>query len=357
MGLTSAGGDNHPYLILESVATPLIVMRDRRVVYANSAATGIARMLAQNRFDYRPGERVALYIPSDSDHEQCFTVEMRSLPGDGEILLTFLDCTESLLSGSQALGVERESLRAALEKEQDINQMRYNLITTVSHELRTPLAVILAASELLERYHDQLPPHKRAQYLVRIKSQIEYLREMLKDITFVTRGAIDDSDEPPADIDLLAICQTLVDRTRDSIGMDHEFIVTHDLPAYPMYMQAHYINRIVFNLLWNALKSSPPASRISLRLRSTEQDYVIDIADQGPGITPDEIDQIFKPWRTVTGYSGSSLGMGLGLSVVQEYVKKIGGSISVRSELGGGSVFTVVIPRTFPPAESESKLV
>jgi signal transduction histidine kinase len=346
----AGGGDIHPYSLLEAVATPLIVMRDHRVVYANSAAAGIAKMMAQNRFDYRPGERVALYVPSESDQEQCFTVEMRPLSREGEILLTFIDCTALLAPNAQAFGLEREALRSALEKEQEINQMRYNLITTVSHELRTPLAVILAASELLERYHDRLEPHKRTLYLARIKSQIEYLREMLKDITFVTRGTIDDSDELPGTIDLVDVCQTLVSRTRDSIGMDHEFIVTHDLPALKLYVKAHYINRIVFNLLWNALKSSPPGSRISIRMRSTEQDYVLDIADQGPGITPDEIDQIFKPWRTVTGYSGSSLGMGLGLSVVQEYVKKIGGSISVRSELGGGSVFTVVIPRVSAPA-------
>ncbi len=234
----------------------------------------------------------------------------------------------------------------------ELNMLKSDFLATMSHELRTPLNSILGFSEVLGSI-DALD-EKQKRYVQNIQKSGKTLLEMINDILDLAKiesGKMETrlSDFQVADGDLGAVRHgPAADGAEEHRPGDARSTPT--LP--PMHQDQARVQQILNNLLSNAIKFTPEGGRITVSVRRDESNFmVLEVSDTGVGIAPEDQQAIFEKFRQgktampggdamTREYSGS----GLGLSIVKELCKLLGGEVSVQSELGKGSTFTVRLP-------------
>lgn len=240
---------------------------------------------------------------------------------------------------------EQERLRYELQKEQELNEVKSNLMRTISHEFRTPLALIVTATDLLDMYIDRLDAQQRSERFQAIRVQVKRLSDMLDDITFVVQGTLHHMLAHPSHLNLETYCRNIVDEIQMSIGKNHQIAFTTDGQLANGIADKALIVRIIGNLLSNAVKYSPEHSAITVSLFRSDGDAVLEVRDQGIGIAPEDQKRIFDPFYRGSSVLDSVGGTGLGLSIVKDCVNLHGGSIEVDSAPGKGATFIVRLPQ------------
>ncbi len=260
------------------------------------------------------------------------------------------DSLSAAIERQQAEEARRENdrLQSALEKEQALSAIKGRVMRTISHEVRTPLAVILSATGILKGYNDRLSPEKRLEKLQLIEAQVQRLDLMIGEVAAAMRNLTGDQNFQPKYINLDALCRNHFGEIQHSLGSKHRMIFQSDERLTRVFADERLIQRILTNLLTNAIKYSPEHTEIQLNLRAETQTAVIEVRDQGIGIPAEEQKQLFDPFFRAANVGGVQ-GTGLGLSITQDCVRQHGGEISVQSEPGKGSTFIVRLP-LIPPS-------
>ncbi len=253
----------------------------------------------------------------------------------------------------ERLQQDQERLRYELQKEQELNEVKSNLMRTISHEFRTPLALIVTATDLLDKYIEHLDLIRRKERLQAIRIQVKRLSDMLDDISFVVQGTLHHMSARPSRINLEMYCRSILEEIQLTVGRNHQFVFTTDGQLHEGIADKALIVRIMSNLLSNAVKYSPENSTITVMLYLRDGDAILEVSDQGIGIDPEEQMHIFEPF-----YRGASVldtvgGTGLGLSIVKDCVDLHGGTISVESEPGKGTTFVVHLPQILPEGDDQ----
>jgi two-component system NtrC family sensor kinase len=206
----------------------------------------------------------------------------------------------------------------------------------IAHEINNPLTgVMLMAGSLLER----LPPDDpRRETLQSIVNETTRCREVIKGLLDFARPRAPDKVATPID-DVLERAATLVRRQAEArrVAID----VGSGGPSPVAAIDAAQVLQVVLNLLLNAVDATPEGGGVRVARRADGANVEIDVADDGAGIAPERLSQIFEPFYT-TKEAGQ--GTGLGLAVSWGIVEQHGGTIAVRSEQGKGSTFTVRLP-------------
>jgi len=241
---------------------------------------------------------------------------------------------------------EQERLRYELQKEQELNEIKSNLMRTISHEFRTPLALIVTSTDFLDAYLDRLDAERRKERLQAIRIQVKRLSDMLNDISFVVQGTLHHVTARKSRIELKEYCESILEEIQTTIGKNHQFTFEGDAGLEQGIADKALVVRMLTNLLSNAVKYSPEKSLITLRLKLEDGNAVLQVIDQGIGIEPDEQKHIFEPFYRSRSVIDQVGGTGLGLSIVKDCVDLHGGTISVESAPGHGSTFTIRLPQT-----------
>ncbi len=254
-----------------------------------------------------------------------------------EIICSIRDMTQRKL-------LER-SLRQMLDKEVELNRLKSLFIQTVSHEFRTPLALILLSSESLAVYHDKLSPEQQARKFAIIAKGVRRLTEMMEEIVTMSEAGSIKHMFQPIRVDLEAFCQELLADISTGIGHDHRLVFERIGGEIYGHTDKNLLYRVLANLLMNAVKYSPKDSRVWLTMNISASVMQFQVRDEGIGISPADIRHVFEAFYRGQN-TGQTSGAGLGLSIVQQALDLQGGAISVDSELGRGSTFTVIIPQS-----------
>ncbi len=235
----------------------------------------------------------------------------------------------------------------------ELNMLKSDFLATMSHELRTPLNSILGFSEVLGSI-DALDD-KQKRYVLNIQKSGRTLLDMINDILDLAKIESGKMQMRLSDFSVAQLAVAQCDMARpltERKNIDLECHVAPGLP--PMHQDQARVQQILNNLLSNAIKFTPEGGRITVAVRRDKSDFlVLDVTDTGVGIAEEDQQAIFEKFRQgktampggdamTREYSGS----GLGLSIVMELCKLLGGEISVRSQLGQGSTFTVRLPWT-----------
>lgn len=235
----------------------------------------------------------------------------------------------------------------------EMNQLKSDFLATISHELRTPLNSIIGFSDLLEGA-DGLEDKQR-RYANNIQRSGKQLLEMINDILDLAKIESGKLEVHPSDFDIATIVATQCDLAQplsEQKNIDLTYEVTPGLP--PMRQDQGKIVQILNNLLSNAIKFTPDGGRINIRVQRDDQGELrLAVADTGVGISESEQQLVFEKFRqgTTVMPAGNAMtreysGTGLGLSIVRELCRLLGGDITLRSELGMGSEFTLHLPWT-----------
>jgi PAS domain S-box-containing protein len=229
-----------------------------------------------------------------------------------------------------------------------LDQLKDEFISLVSHELRSPLAVIMGALNTILSEGPNLSEKETRQLLQDAALESELLSHLLGNLLELSRAQAERLVLYAEAIDIKRVIQDTVDRIKLQPS-GHQFVVSLPPELPPVYADPLRLERILYNLLENAVKYSPQGGKIRVTVRPDEEELVIGVSDQGVGISPADQARLFAPFqRLEESRPGGVRGVGLGLLVCQRLVEAHGGRIWVKSEPGRGSTFFFTLPLSRP---------
>jgi two-component system phosphate regulon sensor histidine kinase PhoR len=231
-----------------------------------------------------------------------------------------------------------------ITQQRRLEHIHKDFVANVSHELRTPVASIRAMAEtLLDAGDDQ--QEIATEFLQTIIGESERLTSLLEDLLNLARIESGNRMVTLEAFDLAELIRHVAQRVMAPVTEKHQQLIL-ELPEELMVMaDRDALFQIMINLLDNARKYSPDGGVISVSAFLTDV-LRIAVTDTGYGIPPVEIERIFERfYRVDKARSRAQGGTGLGLAIVKHLVEIQGGQITVRSEVGAGSTFTVILPQ------------
>lgn len=263
--------------------------------------------------------------------------EFRNLSG---IVLVFRDITERKLI--------EEEMKKALEKERELGELKSAFISMVSHEFRTPMTSILASTEFLEKYSDNIDAEKKKKNFQRIQNNIKQMTQLLNDVLIIGKSEAGKLEFFPEPVNLNSFCSSLVEqfefdnpeKTKNRINFTmQEFKIK-------VMLDEKLVKQMLENLLSNAIKYSDKSSVVIFEVAEIEGNIRFTVSDQGIGIPEDDQLRLFETFQRAKNV-GNISGTGLGLSIVKRAVDLHKGTINVKSETGKGSAFVIRLPLIF----------
>jgi two-component system, OmpR family, sensor histidine kinase KdpD len=254
------------------------------------------------------------------------------------------------------LAVERDRLRRESTEAEILrrtDQLRQALLNAVSHDLRTPLAAIMASAGSLRQQDVQWTEEERQSFAEAIEQEAERLNRLVGNLLDLSRIEGGSLRPDKSWHDLEALVDDVVDRLRPLVAR-HELRVSVPRDLSPVWLDPVEIGEALYNLVENAAKYSPPASRIDVEVRQAADDVVVSVSDRGPGLPPSALQRVFDPFYRAIDDRGAPRpgGLGLGLAVVKGLVEAHGGRVSVENRAGGGARFTFTLPRAATAADA-----
>ena len=226
---------------------------------------------------------------------------------------------------------------------EELARMKTDFVSVVSHELRTPLTSIIGALATLAR--PELAPERPAaqELLTSARNQADRLRRLIEDLLMVSRIENRALPQMPEDIKLEVLLREVIATIPDAEGS-----VTIDVhpDAAEIEADADHLQRIVINLVQNAIKYAPGSPIEVLAVPADNQVIALSFVDHGPGIDPSARDRIFERFQQLEpSATRSQGGTGLGLNIVKGLATSMGGTIEITETDGGGATFTVYLPK------------
>jgi len=292
-------------LILGLVAIWLVTLNLRRIIYT-------VRQFQQGKLHAR--------------------IPVRSKDELAQLALTFNEMADTIVRD--------------IEKRQALDKLRRELVANVSHDLRAPLAVIQGYIETLLIKNEQLSAEERQQYLQTSLNSITKLEKMVKDLFELSKleaRQVHAEKEPFAISELIQdVCQKY-----KILAAEKQISIQADLPQnlYIVHADVALIERVLQNLIDNAIKFSPRGGSIQLRLCEAADCIQVQVSDTGPGIPPEEIPYVFDRYHKARQTEKDERqGAGLGLAIVKKILEIHNSSIQLVSQLGKGTTFSFQLP-------------
>ncbi len=245
------------------------------------------------------------------------------------------------------------SARLASERRLRASEARLRrFVADASHELRTPIAAISAYAELFGRgASEQKADLERL--MGGIRSETSRMEQLVADLLLLARL---DEGRPMErhSVDLVSLCAEAV-HTAATVGSDWPVTFRASQPI-EVEGDATSLRQVIDNLLSNVRAHTPPGTTVQVSVEPEGDGAVITVADNGPGMEPDEAAHIFERfYRSDPSRSRAHGGAGLGLSIVSAIVANHGGTVSAQGQIGAGTTFTVHLPPEPPPEEEQAQ--
>ena len=265
--------------------------------------------------------------------------EFASVPlPDGNALFTMIDVTDS--SRIEAALRERAT---ALE---EADRVKTDFVANMSYELRTPLTSIGGFAEMLAQgYAGKLPP-AASDYVGAILESVERLAKLINDVLDLTqgdrRGVVLDRER----IDMAGLCRAAADALKARAADKQQSLkVEIDSSTGVVVGDARRLRESIDHALRNAVAYTPEGGNIILSAEGDPEAVTVTVADDGPGIAPDDQKDVFNRFHRAVGTQRGEAALGLGLPLTRQFIEAHGGRVELESEVGKGTALRLVIPR------------
>ena len=250
-----------------------------------------------------------------------------------------------------AMRIESEKASTALREREDelrslkkVNQLKDEFIGLVSHELRTPLTVILGALSTVITEEEKLSRRELKQLVGDAYSEAENLSDILANLLELARAQANRLQINEEPVNISEIINTVLAKMKQQT-MSHHLSINCD-DSITVNADRVRLQRILHNLLDNAIKYSAPGTEISVFARQDHNEVLIGIKDMGIGIPSEQQGKLFEPFQRLEPQNNKATGTGLGLVVCRRLVEAHRGRMWMESQPGEGSTFYFTLPMT-----------
>ena len=237
---------------------------------------------------------------------------------------------------------QRETLEEARRRAEAALQFRTTLLANMHHELRTPLAGILGVAQIL---HEEVPEELR-EFVQIVEHSGRRLLHLLTNLVLLARIEADRLRLKPGLVDLREVMHPILEELQEE-AQEKGLTITCRWPEKPVYVYADVeaLNTVFYNIVENAVKFTQEGG-VHIEFQEQGDRMYVDVRDTGPGIDPAELQRLFRAFEQgSTGLNRTYEGAGLGLTVAQRLLHLIDGTLTVESQVGEGSTFTVGLRR------------
>jgi Na+/proline symporter/nitrogen-specific signal transduction histidine kinase len=293
-------------------------------------------------------------IGAASAHTMVSTVVQEGPLGIDEVM-TIIDEASQVIAYSHKLEEKQQELeqatadlQAANRRLQELDRLKDDFVSTVTHELRTPLTSIRAFSEILHDHQD-IDPAERHRFLGLIIKESERLTRLINQVLDLAKLESGHADWQTAELDLNEIVSDAVSATSQIFKSRGVTVESQGVSRVPRVLaDRDRVMQVMLNLLSNAVKFSPEGTgRVEVKVLEEPACVRVDVRDNGVGISPEHQGVIFDKFRQVGDtLTDKPAGTGLGLAICRQIIGHFGGTLSVQSEPGHGSVFSFTLPKT-----------
>lgn len=270
----------------------------------------------------------------------------------GEVLVRSLRYAIERKQALEALRVVNETLEikvqestAELVKAQEINQLKSDFVSMLSHDFRNPLTTMLLSTGFLQSYDEKLTKETKLTHFQLMRSAIKNMDQLLTEVLLIGKADSGKLRYQPTLLALEPFCRQLVAELQLNISKTHNLIFTAHGQISEALWDESLLRHILSNLLTNAIKYSPEGSTVRFELIYQTNSVLFQIQDQGIGIPLEDHKRLFQPFHRASNVDKIP-GNGLGLAIVHKCVEIHQGQISVQSQEGVGTTFTVTLPYT-----------
>lgn len=247
---------------------------------------------------------------------------------------------------------QKQKLKEAKEEAEEMSRLKSAFLSNMSHEIRTPLTSILGFAEAISETASapdaqEMPIDEFADRITKSGTRLLEMLDSILDLSRLEAGSMNFSRGP---IELTQEVDQMVDSFEDK-AEEENVTLRAELPDEPVWIAADRgaLRRIQRNLISNALKYTESGGEAWARVRDEGETAVFEVEDTGIGMDPGQVSGLFDPFKQAsTGTDRTYEGSGLGLAIVDRLVERMDGSISVNTEKGGGTCFTVRLPAHTP---------
>lgn len=238
---------------------------------------------------------------------------------------------------------QAEETRQELAQERELSELKSRFIAHASHEFRTPLTAIKMSSAMLEKFNHKASVEQKSRYFEQIQAGIKRLTHLLDNILIISKAEAGKLEFKPTPINLVNFCNDLVEELQLSARDNHHITFTSQGCCNQTCLDENLLRHILTNLLSNAIKYSPQGGNVQFNLIFDEETAIFRIQDCGIGIPVADQANLFTSFYRCSN-TGKLPGTGLGLVIVKDAVDLHSGQITVASEVGVGTTFTVTLP-------------
>ncbi len=281
------------------------------------------------------------------------TTALREGHRDTRVEVSGEDEVAQLQADFNAMAADLEGTLHDLEVQRDavshLLQSRRELIASVSHELRTPIATMRATLESARggQAEGALPSSQQHDLEI-VEAEVLRLQRLVDDLFTLSRLEVGGLDLDCQPTDVIPVAQRMVDALAPLAWNPGRVELVAKLPDGPLQARADAkrLEQILANLLRNAIRHTPPGGIVAVAVREEPESVTIEVHDTGEGIAPEDLPHVWERfYRSESSRARDRGGAGLGLALVKEMAEAMGGSVSVESEIGQGSRFTVQLPK------------
>lgn len=330
-----------PQSIVPISGNPVLqqLVNTQQAVVINDLVTNVE----MNGFDLplREPARALLVVPLLADGEIIGSITLRQTHRARQWLSSEIDLAQAV-AAQAAIAVQQSRLyqktRQQAERLLELDRQKTEFFQNVSHEFRTPLTLMIGPLESVVEQKQDLP-YEQSAIALRNSRRLLRLVNQLLDLQRLDAGRMQASFRP---CDLREFVSQIVEAFRPYCEKKNIKILTQLISCAPVYLDAEKFDKVLYNLLSNAMKFTGSGGTISVKIEPAGDHIRIQVIDNGIGIRKEQIPHLFERFRQAEGSVNRSYeGSGLGLALVKELVELHGGQISVESIYSKGTTFTV----------------
>jgi len=236
-----------------------------------------------------------------------------------------------------------KKLKKALNNEKELSELKSRFVSMASHEFRTPLSAINFAAGFLKKYSHKLDDKTKEKKLLKIETQVMHMTSLLDDVLTIGKLDANQIKYKPEYLDFSKFISSIIEEVENSNKNTHKIKIYYNCKKNKIFIDEKLGRKIFTNLFSNAIKFSPDKNYIELYCDCDNEKWIFKVIDFGIGINKKDLENIFDPFTRGNNVE-TIQGTGLGLAIVKESIDLMKGKITVESEVGKGTTFTISLP-------------